>query len=169
MENIIIISATSQTNLKLSNEISEIICNKNYRINILNLEKLDLPLFNPTEIEKDKYVNSKEIIGITDLLVNADGIIICAPEYNGNIPPVISNAIAWVSVTTEYWKDGFKNKHFFISSSSGGEAINFQKSMTLQLEYLGGIVYNEKIIINSKNKTISEKSIKDLKDFLKLL
>ena len=128
-----------------------------------------MPLFNPSKIEKDKVANSREITYITDLLVNADGVIICAPEYNGNIPPVISNVIAWVSVTTKYWKDGFKNKHFFVSSCSGGEAINFQKSMTLQLEHLGGKVYDKKIIINSNNTTISKKSIKDLKDFLKLL
>ena len=169
MIKLLIISATSQSNLLLANSISNIIQNSKYKVKVLNIEEYELPLFNPSKVNLDKKNNMNSIKIITNEIVAANGVIICAPEYNGNVPPVLSNAIAWISVTTSYWKDGFKDKNYFIASSSGGDAENFQKSMQSQLEHLGGKVYEKKIIITSSNNKISEDSKNHLKDFLKLL
>tara|TARA_Y100000588_G_C13823976_1_gene740611 strand:- start:90 stop:599 length:510 start_codon:yes stop_codon:yes gene_type:complete len=169
MINLLIISATSQTNLSLANRIAKIVDNDKYIINIMNIEEYELPLFNPSRIEKDKKKFAESIEEITNQIVQSDGVVICAPEYNGNVPPVLSNAIAWISVTTSYWKDGFKEKDFFIASSSGGKAVRFFHSMQSQLEHLGGKVFDKKIIITSSENKITTNSKNDLKDFLKLL
>ena len=169
MKKIVIISATSETNFLLAQNILKFLNNHNVHIEILNIENYKLPLFNPSTIENDKKKCANKIKKITDAMLCSNGIIICAPEYNGNVPPVLSNAIAWISVTTSYWKDGFKNKNFFIASSSGGDAEKFQQSMQLQLEHLGANVFEKKIIINSSNKSINIDQKNDLKDFLKLL
>ena len=169
MINLLIISATSQTNLLLANRIANIIDSDKCITNILNVEKYKLPLFNPSTIEGDKIKYAKAIKEITNQIVESDGVVICAPEYNGNVPPVLSNVIAWISVTTSYWKDGFKNKNFFIASSSGGQAIRFVNSMQSQLEHLGGKVFDRKLVVNSTEYEISIDSENHLKDFLKLL
>ena len=169
MINLLIISATSQTNLSLANRISKIIDSDKYIINIMNIEKYKLTLFNPSSIKDDKIKFAKLIEEITNQIVKSDGVIICAPEYNGNVPPVLSNVSAWISVTTSYWKDGFKDKNFFIASSSGGKADRFLNSMQSQLEHLGVIVFDEKIVITSAENKITFNSKNHLKDFLKLL
>ena len=51
---------------------------------------------------------------------STSSFVFCGPEYNGSIPPIISNTIAWISVSTEHWRDGFKDKNAFIATSSGG-------------------------------------------------
>ena len=170
MKKILFISATSNTNLKLANDLSDIFQSiTTHNVEVINIEKYNLPLFNPATLEIDKKNNLKNIIEITDKMILFDAFVICAPEYNGNVPPVLTNAIAWISVSTNYWKDGFKDKHVFIASSSGGEAWKFQISIKNQLEHLGAIVFKTNIIVNSKNSFNRDYSKNIIKDFLKVL
>ena len=64
----------------------------------------------------NEYKDTIEIL--TKLFINHAGIIICGPEYNGSTAPIITNSIAWISCSTDYWKDAFKNK---IALSCPGE------------------------------------------------
>ena len=121
MIKILIISATSKTNLKLSEDIKEILSTQNdVKSSILNLDTLDLPLYSESNYNSNKSKVKDVIDNIIDKFINADGIIVCGPEYNGSIPPIISDTIAWISVSTEHWRDGFKDKNAFIATSSGG-------------------------------------------------
>tara|TARA_Y100001960_G_scaffold163491_1_gene171727 strand:+ start:98 stop:607 length:510 start_codon:yes stop_codon:yes gene_type:complete len=169
MKKILIISATGNTNYSLSEDLASYINNNMFDVKIINLETYNIPLFIASRYEEDKKKYYSEIIKLTNLLLDADGLIICAPEYNGNVPPIVSNAISWISVSTDYWKDAFKNKNCFIASSSGGPAEKFQISMENQLIHLGCIVFNKKIIVNSKNRNNTELSKKHINDFVKLL
>ena len=169
MKKILFISATGNTNYTLAKELASYINREIYNVEIVNLENFNLPLFLPSSFKVDKEKHSKKIIELTNIMVSSDGFILCAPEYNGNIPPVVSNAIAWISTSTDYWKDAFKGKNFFIASSSGGDAQKFQISMENQIIHLGGIVFNKKIIINSKNKNNTSNSKKYINEFIKLL
>ncbi len=112
---------------------------------------------------------SKEIKEITDQFVESSGLIFCVPEYNGSIPPIVTNLIAWISVSTEYWKDGFKDKTCFIASSSEGDAAKFHIAMKNQLEHLGSVVIPESISVYSSNPYNSKSTRKILKYFVKLL
>ena len=169
MKKILFISATSNTNLTLSKKISTFIDEKKFYTKIINLEDFNLPLYNPSTLIHDKNNNINRITELTDMMVSADGYIICAPEYNGNVPPVISNAIAWVSSSTDYWKDAFKNKNVFIASSSGGNAEKFQLSIRNQLTHIGSKVFDKTIIVNDKNKLDDDIARKDINAFIKLL
>ena len=142
MKKILFISATSNTNLKLADNLCNIFKNiSSCSTEILNIEKYKLPLFNPSTLEIDKADNLKDIITITDKMISSDAFIICAPEYNGNVPPVLSNAIAWISVSTNYWKDGFKNKYFLIGSSSGGNPSASDCVVTAVINNQGNPIY----------------------------
>ena len=169
MKKILFISATSNTNLTLSKQLSRFVDNSLNKIKIINLEEFNLPIYNPSTFSKDKTNNINNIKKLTDIMVSSDAYIICAPEYNGNVPPVVSNAIAWISSSTDYWKDAFKNKNVFIASSSGGPAKNFQASMKSQLTHIGSIVFDKTIIVNSKSKLDNCVAKKYINEFIKLL
>ena len=40
--------------------------------------------------------------------------IIVAPEYNGVMPPVLNNAMAWTSRATKNWRDAFDDKDVLV-------------------------------------------------------
>ena len=168
MKNISIISATGNTNFTLANNIKEILEKYKISVNLVNLENYNLPLYTANENNSNES-DKKSIYAITKMLINSNGLIICAPEYNGSIPPIITNMIAWVSVSTDYWKDGFNNKKGFIATSSGGPGLKFLNVMKIQLEHLGMEVYADSISVNSKNPLDYKKAEKILKQFISII
>ncbi|MFL2661504.1 MAG: NADPH-dependent FMN reductase [Alphaproteobacteria bacterium] len=149
MTKLLIISSTKNTNLELSSEIKKYIENQSQiKIDIISLEDFNLPLYTPTLEKKFKNENifPSEISKLKNLICSSSALIWCSPEYNGGISPIVTNAIAWISRATENWKDGFKDKHSLICSSSGGNGNNFVKGFSIQLDYLGSIVFDRHII-----------------------
>ena len=169
MKNIIILTATKNSNYSLGKKLSELINQKEYQVILNSFEDFNLPLFSASDYEKLKQKHLNDIKNITDLLVKADGVIICAPEYNGSIPPIVTNAIAWISVTTEYWRDAFVNKIGLIATSSGGPAIKYNIAMKNQLEHLGMVVIPRMINTSSRNPLKAETASKILKQFINLI
>jgi len=137
MKNILIISATSGNNYKLAQELENVLKTKNVNHNFINLDDFSVPLYSP-KIEKE--TNHSDISKLDKLFQDADGFIFCAPEYNGSIPPILTNAIAWISVKTSNWRGSFNGKSALICTHSGGVGNNFKSSLRIQLNHLGVIV-----------------------------
>ena len=150
-KNVLIISATSKNNLKLAEKIHLIIDKNLVNSEVLNLEKHCLPIFTEEFFNKNKATYLEKVEFITDKFVSADGIIVCAPEYNGSIAPIITNTIAWISCSTDYWQDAFKNKTVLLATSSGGAGEKFISSMKIQLEHLGCVVVPDSISANKSH------------------
>ncbi len=160
MKNLLIISSTNNTNFELSNEIKSFFDKKQDIVSkVISLEAYNLPLYTPT-LEND-FQNNKnfpdEINLLKDTLLNSESIIWCSPEYNGGVPPILTNCIAWISRATDNWKQAFQNKKMLVCSSSGGNGKSFIAGFKLQLEYLGSNVY-ESSIIKTKKKNYDEDS-----------
>ena len=168
MKNILIISATLKNNYKLAKQLKEII-NKKANVTIISLENYELPIY--TENAFDRHVKSyqKNIEELTQYFLDNQGIIICAPEYNGSTPPIVNNAIAWISTTTKYWRDAFNNKIALIATNSGGPGTKYITIMKLQLEHLGCVVMPRAISANKSNPLNVESSKKILKKFIDLI
>ena len=165
MKNILIISATKGNNYLLANKLYDLL-DDTVNKKIIILEEYEVPLFVASTYKSYKSKYKKNISLITDELVKAEGIIICAPEYNGSIPPILTNIIAWISVSTEYWRDAFLNKVALIATNSGGPAKKFNIAIKNQLEHLGVIVIPRYIIVNSKSPLNLESATKKIKQFL---
>tara|TARA_Y100000590_G_scaffold409771_1_gene502244 strand:+ start:2977 stop:3486 length:510 start_codon:yes stop_codon:yes gene_type:complete len=169
MKNTLIISATSFSNYDLSEKIQKILKQINVNSDIINLEDYNLPLFLAKDY-KDKINNVEPVINeILKKFIKASGIIICAPEYNGSIPPIITNFIAWLSVSTDNWRDAFSGKIGIVASSSGGDATKYIISMKNQLEHLGVVTIPRNINISSKYQLNVESAKKILVQFANLL
>ena len=158
MKNIIIISATSGNNLNLARKIGELL---ELQYQIISLEDYCLPLYTGNiELENKTLIND-----LCQKVINADGFIFCGPEYNGGSAPILTNAITWISVTTDYWKDAFKGKIGLIATHSGGNGDSFLLTFRQQLEFLGVVVYSESIKVNKTNSFDANLTKKILKDF----
>ena len=158
MKNIIIISATSGNNLNLARKIGELI---ELQYQIISLEDYHLPLYaRNIELENKTLIND-----LCQKVINADGFIFCGPEYNGGSAPILTNAITWISVTTDFWKDAFKNKIGLIATHSGGNGESFLLTFRQQLEFLGVVVYQESIKVNKTNSFDAKLTKKIIKDF----
>ena len=169
MKKILVISATRKTNYTLAKKLKEILLTLDAEVTVISLEHYELPLYTDDiyENKKDEYFDVVE--SLTKQFSNHKGLIICGPEYNGSTPPIITNAIAWISVITDYWKDAFRDIVFLIASSSGGPGTKFIATMRLQLEYLGSLVVSESISVNDKNPLKEKSSKKILKQFINLI
>ena len=156
-----IISVTSGNNLLLAKKISELLYLEN---EIITLEDYTLPLYDGKVILKEKT----QIKDLCKKVIGADGFIFCGPEYNGGSAPILINAITWISVTTDYWRDAFLDKIGLIATHSGGNGSSFLSTFRQQLEFMGVVVFPRSIKLN-KNQDFNEESIKKiLKRFEKL-
>ena len=124
----------------------------------INLEEYNFPLYSTSREEEGAPA---KVFDLSNKLVESDGMIICAPEYNGSIPPVVTNAVAWISVTTKNWRDGFNEKTGVVASSSGGAAGRYVIAMKNQLEHLGMVVLPRSIVVPS-GKSLNKKSAKNI-------
>jgi len=154
MSHILIIAATSDLNLDLAKDLQVLLSDLGQEAEILELEKLKLPLFGsenrPAEDTAEKLTNQ---------MISASAFIICAPEYNGGVPPILSNAITWITVQTKNWRDAFNSKWALISTHSAGSGYRFLTAFRSQLEYLGSNVLARTIAV-SDEKPLDKDSAK---------
>ena len=148
---ILIVSATKSKNYTLGEEISGLL-NEDHEM--ISLEDYPLPLFVPGGEKADEAIISE----LVSKFENGDGFIFCAPEYNAGIPPILTNAITWISVSTKNWRDVFNNKKALIASHSGSGAHAFLSSFQAQLEYMGCTVYHRKISVH-RNAEFNPESV----------
>jgi NAD(P)H-dependent FMN reductase len=175
MKNILIVSATLKKNYNLAKKLDSLLNriakknSKSIQITVLSLENYKLPIYTENTFDENitKYKNT--ISKLTDKFVESQGIIICAPEYNGSIPPIINNAIAWISTTTDYWRDAFNKKIALIGTNSGGPGTKYITTMKLQLEHLGCVVMPRAISTNKSNPLNTDSANKILKQFIDLI
>ena len=162
---LLIISTTTGNNLVLANKLDDI-CSNNIDSEIINLEEYDIPLYTPIQEKKCIPVQIESII---EKFIDSSGFIICAPEYNGSIPPILTSAIAWLSVAAKDWRLVFNGKVALIATHSGGGGTNLIQSLRVQLNHLGTIVMPRTIIVNSNtpyNEKSSQAKIQQLIDLL---
>ena len=151
MNNLLIISATNDNNLELSNKLHSFLEELGQPSTVVSLEDYKFPLFGSGQDADEASIN--KLVG---QFLDVKGFIVCAPEYNGGVPPVLSNAITWVTVKTKNWRDAFNGKYAIIATSSGGDGKRFLTAFRSQLEHLG---------VNVLARTISTQKDKPLKEF----
>lgn len=157
MSKILIVSATSNNNLKLATSLQNILVDLGSETDIVNLQNVSLPLYSPEAQEEGLPENAKVL---AEAFKEASALVICAPEYNGNMPPILVNAVAWISVSGDKdWRKAFNQKFIVIASHSAGGGVKLATSLQLMLQHLGGIVMPRQIL-TSYDKPMNEKSAK---------
>ena len=174
MHKIQIISATNDKNLDLANNIQSTLMEVVRQFDkasvpidcpdIISLENLQLPLFSFGVKANEEVLN-----GFVKSILEANSFIFCAPEYNGGVPPVLSNALTWISVQTKDWREAFNNKTALVATHSGGDGFRFLTAFRIQLEYLGVTVYFRSINVSNSKPYDEDKVKKILANYLELI
>lgn len=135
MNKIIIISGSNNKNLEVSKEFEKSFQKKGVQSEILDLVSLNLPLYSPVAETR----GIPEVIGsLKEKVDNSKGLVFVSPEYNGGIPPVVTNFIAWISRSGDKnWRDAFNGKVAALASFSGSGGIQMLISLRTQLSYIG--------------------------------
>ena len=166
MKTITLLLSSSGKNKELANTLKDIIEKSGAKGSIINLEVLELPLY--SGIEEERSGVPKEVIDLKNKMVISDGFIFIAPEYNGSLPPVLINAISWLSRSSDDWREAFNGKIAAIATHSGGGGKNVLMAMRLQLSFLGTNVLGRELLTNySKQLNISSAEAV-IKEILKL-
>ena len=117
---LLVITASNGENLKLAHRFLTEGKKLGYSCQLLDLTESsnDLPIFNPRHNSTDKAPENLQ--SINTQMESHSHWVICAPEYNGSIPPILTNAIAWLSVQGKDFRSLFNERPIAIASFSGG-------------------------------------------------
>ena len=155
---LLVITASNGENLKLAKRFLVSGESLNYSCELLDLTTSEnhLPIFNPRHHSNNKAPANLESINLQ--MESHSHWVICAPEYNGSIPPILTNAIAWLSVQGKDFRNLFNERPIAIASFSGGGCMELLLSMRIQLTHLGALVVGRQLTSN-KSKIAEDASI----------
>ena len=155
---VLVLAASNGENLKLAERFAAATRAQGLGAAIIDLTALELPLFSP---RAQGAGAPAALAALEQQLSAAPRWVICAPEYNGSIPPVLTNAIAWLSVQGEDFRALFNGRPIAIATHSGGGGHTVLAALRLQLAHLGAHVVGRQLVSNSANPAKDE-TIADL-------
>ena len=161
----IILVASLNENMKLAKILQEQLSTLNKESKIINLVNLELPLYDSLKEEKDGI--PKTIFELMESMGNAQGYIVVSPEYNGSIPPVLSNTVAWISRTSDDFRKLFNEKIILLATHSGSGGTGVTQAMRAQFMKLGSIVLSREILTTYKHKLDESSSKRILEQLIK--
>ncbi len=139
-----ILVASSGNNMKLALKLQELAIEQGSKVELIDLVDLNLPLYSTKEEEKNGVpIQVKEL---ASKILDLKAFIIIAPEYNGVMPPVLNNAMAWTSRSTKDWRDAFNEKTVGLATHSGGGGTKGLQAMRMMFQHLGANVIAREIL-----------------------
>lgn len=122
----------------------------------------ELPHFNPDISDEELPASVKEFRTQVD---EADGVLICSPEYVFSLPGSLKNAIEWTVSTTVF---SHKPVAFIVASASGEKAFEALKLIMSTIEAKIGagstlLIRGAKGKFNKEGEVLDEKVREDLK------
>jgi len=148
-------SSREGKNMALSKKIHSVFIDLNEDVELVNLVDLNFPLFSTDERKEGL---TEEIILLWEKMKKAQSFMAVSPEYNGSIPPVFTNAMAWMTQVGEDWREVFNNKFAFVATHSGGGGQKLLTAIRGQLQHLGVNVLAREILTNG-SRPVNEDSL----------
>ncbi|MFM9073198.1 MAG: NADPH-dependent FMN reductase [Cyanobium sp.] len=155
---LLVIAASNGANLLLAERFAEAARAQHLSAAVLDLTAIDLPLSTP---RAQATGTPPALSNLEAQLAAAPRWVICAPEYNGSIPPVLTSAIAWLSVQGDDFRALFNGRPVAIATHSGGGGHTLLTALRLQLAHLGAHVVGRQLVSNS-HQPAKDESIADL-------
>ncbi len=137
MQPLVLLAATRENNHRLARELAAIAEELGTETRLILLPEIDLPLYTP---DRESEGIPEQAQTLRDQLLDGRAMVWVAPEYNGSPPPIVSNAIAWISRTGGDWRAAFNGRFAALASHSGGPGMKVLAAMRSQLQHLGTIV-----------------------------
>ncbi|SFV68946.1 possible reductase [hydrothermal vent metagenome] len=164
MKNIGILLASVNKNRELAQNIQEVITELDAKSEIINLVALDLEMY--TSLVEDQKGIPQEVQDFAKHLQSFDAFVVVSPEYNGSMPPVLNNAIAWVSRVGDDFRAIFNQKFIAIASHSGGGGMRGNDAVRAMFSYVGANVLTREILTNYKKAYKKEVAVGVVEELL---
>ena len=159
---VLVIAASNGANLQLAERFAAAAHQQGQSAAVLDLTAIDLPLFTPrAQAALTPFTAPRALAALQAQLAAAPRWVICAPEYNGSIPPVLTSAIAWLSVQGDDFRALFNGRPVAIATHSGGGGHAVLTALRLQLAHLGAHVVGRQLVSNASHPA-KDDSIADL-------
>ena len=155
---LLVIAASNGENLKLAQRFVAQANALGQTSQLLDLTTVDLPLFTPRIQQQG---TPEALPALQAALMASPRWVICAPEYNGSIPPCLTNAIAWLSVQGDDFRALFNGRPVAMATFSGGGGMELLLSLRIQLTHLGAQVVGRQLL-STHAKPPQDDSINDL-------
>jgi len=155
---VVVIAASNGHNLQLAERFAAAARQQGQSAAVLDLTTINLPLFTP----RAQVAGTPPMLAALEAqLAAAPRWVICSPEYNGSIPPVLTSAIAWLSVQGDDFRALFNGRPVAIATHSGSGGYTVLTALRLQLAHLGAHVVRRQLVSN-KTHSAKDDSIADL-------
>ena len=156
---LLVITASHGENLRLAERCAACAQGRGLDAEVLDLTELPLPLYTSRRHAAEGI--PAEVAALSQRLAAAPRWLICAPEYNGSIPPVLTSAIAWLSVQGDDFRALFNGRPIAIATHSGGGGVEVLTVLRIQLAHLGAHVVGRQLVATRANPA-KDQSIDDL-------
>ena len=154
MANLVFIHASDGSNALLAQEVEGYAINLGHAVEHVSLNACDFPVYT-VKREKETGV----LPGLSDLMATldrGDAWFVFAPEYNGSYPPVLNNAIAWLSRDGDDFRRLFRDRTVALGTHSGGGGQHVIMAMRMQFSFLGCVVIGRSLVTNKKKSANPE-------------
>ncbi|MCK0196910.1 NAD(P)H-dependent oxidoreductase [Ancylobacter sp. 6x-1] len=124
---------------------------------LLSLADYPLPIYNGDEEAADGVPAPAK--ALRDRLAGAHGVFVVTPEYNAGIPPLLKNAIDWVSRVKGGEGDPFKGPVWAIGCSSPGAMGGYRASIMLRQTLalgLGALVLGDQASVGGAGQAFDD-------------
>ncbi|MFP5491355.1 MAG: NADPH-dependent FMN reductase [Bacteriovoracia bacterium] len=158
MKQISLIVGSNGKNLILAKAFQEHLESLGNKVHLVDLVSHNLPLYSSAQHGK---LTGAEVLAPFKEALASEAFVFIAPEFNGGIPPVLTNFIAWASTSAKDWRVHFNSKKAAIATHSGGDGQQLLIMLRLQLAYIGMTVVGRQININDR-KPVDPATIADV-------
>jgi len=159
MSKIGILVASANNNRNLGDKLASLAKEENVEVEVINLLDLRLPLYSTVEEEENGI--PEIALELAHKILDLKSFIIVAPEYNGVMPPVLNNAMAWTSRSTKDWRDAFNEKVVALATHSGGGGAKGLQAMRIMFQHLGANILAREIL-TTYEKQLNEDSARNI-------
>lgn len=159
---LLIIAASTGGNLALAHQFAGLCTELGIEHEVLDVAGLGWPMYTPAAHAQGPPQGFESLAA---RFHGARAYLVCAPEYNGSIPPALTSLIAWLSVADEDFRKLFNGKPVVLASHSGGGGQKVMVAMRLQLAHLGADVLGREFLCNGQ-KGLNEEAAREVLQWL---
>ncbi len=148
MARLVFIHGSDGNNAVLAQAVEARAVSMGHEVDHVSLNAYDFPLYTVAREKATPVLEGLE--ELKTILEGGDAWFVFAPEYNGSYPPVLNNAIAWLSREGDDFRRLFRDRTVALGTHSGGGGQHVIMAMRMQFSFLGCIVVGRSLVTNKK-------------------
>lgn len=148
MGSLVFIHASDGNNALLAKEVETRAVEMGHEVEHVSLNAFDFPVYTVAREQSTPVLEGLD--ELKTILDKGDAWFVFAPEYNGSYPPVLNNAIAWLSRDGDDFRRLFRDRTVALGTHSGGGGQHVIMAMRMQFSFLGCVVIGRSLVTNRK-------------------